>query len=258
MLNSVGMNYSALFQGTELVNGKRTQDNKNSSADKNVAAQYGGNYSVELSNDGLNALTKVQKNFVDDLDTNNFSADEKKLSSKAQDFLDKLRDKYGDYDFIIADDVDDPQSLTAQSEKEYSVILSSDEIEKMAEDEDFANKIMGNVDKAVGVIDGLFNESLDKGVQFSSISATVDSEGNMKLFASLEKMSEEQQERFEKLKERLAEQKDQADETEEETKKEPEVILAKSADVEADNAEELLKKIFEIDWSNIDEEEFIF
>ena len=95
-------------------------------------------------------------------------------------------------------------------------------------------------------------------MQFSSISATIDSEGNMKLFASLEKMSEEQQERFEKVKERLAEQKDQADETEEETKKEPEVILAKSADVEADNAEELLKKIFEIDWSNIDEEEFIF
>ena len=269
MANAVGLNYSKLFNTTETINSKRTQfTNKNVTADTNVNAQYNGNYAVELSDKGLNSLAQTQKNTVDNSDTKNFIADETKLSSKAQSFLDKLRDKYDDYDFIIADNVDDPQSLTAQSKKGYSVILSSDEIEKMADDEEFANKIMSNVDKAVGVIDGLFDESLDKGVQFASISASIDSEGNTKLFASLEKMSEDQQERFEKLKEKLAEQKDDktnekteiTDETKSESESEPEpiTILAKTANVEADSAEDLLKKISEIDWQNINEEEFIF
>ena len=262
MANAVGLNYTKLFNRAETIANARTQSSgKNSAAAKGIIEQYGSNYAVELSDNGLNALKQKQNSEVDNTSTKNFLADETKLSSKAQDFLGKLRDKYGDYDFIIADDVDDPQSLTAQSEKGYSVILSSEEIEKMADDEDFANKIMSNVDKAVGVIDGLFEESLDKGVQFASIGASIDSDGNTKLFASLEKMSEEQQERFEKLKEKLAEQKDKADDqsdVETETKSEPISIFAKTANVEADSADELLKKIFEIDWENIDEEEFVF
>ena len=261
MANTIGMNYSTLFKSVGTADRRTSSSGKNSSAEKDVVAQYGGNYSVELSDSGLNALAQLTKNSVDDSDAKNVLVDEKKLSAKAQNLLDKLRDKYGDYDFIIADNVDDPQSLTGQSTKGYSVILSSEEIEKMAEDEDYADKMMGYVDKAVGVIDHLFEESLEEGVQFGSITASIDDEGNMKLFASLEKMTEEQQERFEKLKEKRAEEKEKAEsKTDEETdsEKEVETVSAKTAKVEADSAEELLKKIFEIDWDNIEEEEFTF
>ena len=260
MANTIGMNYSTLFKSVTAADKRTSSSGKSTSAEKDVLAQYGGNYSVELSDNGLNALAQ-SKNSVEDSAEKNVRYDETKLSSKAQDLLDKLRDKYGDYDFIIADNVDDPQSLTGQSTKGYSVILSSEEIEKMAEDDDYADKIMGYVGKAVDAIDGLFEQSLEDGVQFGSITASIDDEGNMKLFASLEKMTEEQQERFEKLKEKRAEEKEKAESTaEEETDSEEEVetVSAKVAKVEADSAEELLKKIFEIDWDNIEEEEFVF
>ena len=40
---------------------------------------------------------------------------EDKLSKKAQDFLADLRSKYGDYDFIVANDSDDKKALVKQS-----------------------------------------------------------------------------------------------------------------------------------------------
>lgn len=258
MANAVGLNnYSTLFKSLGTSDKRASSTNKNS-AEKDVVSQYGGNYSVELSDSGLNALAQVQKNSVEE---KNVLYDETKLSSKAQDLLEKLRDKYGDYDFIIADNVDDPQSLTAGSQKGYSVILSSEEIEKMAENEDYTKKMMNYVDSAVEKIDELFATALDEGVNFSSVTASIDDEGNMKLFASLEKMTEEQQDRFEKLKEKRAEEKEKAEsktDEDSESEEETESIFAKTANVEADSTEELLKKVFEIDWDNIEEQEFKF
>ena len=259
MANTIGLNYSTLFKSVGTAGKNSNASSKNSqAAEKNSAAQYGGNYSVELSDSGLNALAQLKN---DSAEETNQRFDETKLSQKAQDFLGKLRDKYGDYDFVIADNVDDPQSLTSGNTKGYSVILSSEEIEKMAEDEEYADKVMGQVDKAVGTIDKLYEEALDEGVQFASISASIDDEGNMKLFASLEKMTEEQQERFEKLKEKRAEEQEKASQAEDETEEddeEPISISAKIANVEADSAEELLDKIFSIDWDKISEQQFTF
>ncbi|MBR5637684.1 MAG: hypothetical protein IKW81_12220 [Pseudobutyrivibrio sp.] len=74
---------------------------------------------------------------------------ESKLSAKAQDFLKKLREKYKDYDFIIANEDDDRDQLASSSNKEYSVMISSDEIEKMANDEEYSNKILGQMETAI-------------------------------------------------------------------------------------------------------------
>ena len=125
----------------------------------------------------------------------------------------------------------------------------------MAEDEDYAAKVMGHVDKAVGALDELSQTALDNGVQFSSLSAEVDDEGNMKLFASLEKMSEEQRDRLEKLQEKRAEENSESEEDEE---VEPETFSYKTADVEATSTSELLEKIFGINWDDIAEETFTF
>lgn len=65
---------------------------------------------------------------------------EYKLSDKAQKYLDKLRKDYGDYDFVVADAGDDMKGLMKQATKEFSVIFSSEELEKMADDEKFAAK----------------------------------------------------------------------------------------------------------------------
>lgn len=262
MANAIGLNYSTLFKTSSFTEKRSYNSGKNSVESKSFSASFETNFSVELSDSGLNALANLQNDSVDDAAEKNSVVDEKKLSAKAQNLLDKLREKYGDYDFIVADNVDDPQSFSQNSDRNYSVILSSEEIEKMAEDEEYADKVMGQVDKAVGVMDKILEEPLEDGVKFSSLAVSIDDEGNMKLFAGLEKMSEEQRERLEELKEKRAEEKQKADEnseTETETEEEEENIFSvKSFNVEADSAEELLEKIFGIKWDEVEEEKFIF
>ena len=67
------------------------------------------------------------------------STETKKLSKKAQDILKKLKDKYGNMDFFVSDTTDDTEArqIMSRGTKEYSVLLSSDELEKMAEDGTF-------------------------------------------------------------------------------------------------------------------------
>lgn len=250
MANAIGLNYSTLFKNSGL-NGRRYDSAKSSSEQKNSSASFEKNFSVELSDSGLNALANLQKNSVDDVEEKNSVVDEKKLSAKAQNLLEKLREKYGNYDFIVADNVDDPQNFSQQSERNYSVILSTEEIEKMAEDEEYSEKVMGQVDKAVGVTDKILEEPLEDGLQFSSLAVSVDDEGNMKLFAGLEKMTEEQNERAEKLKEKHAEEKNSESKSEEEEEK---IFSVKSFQIEANSPEELFEKIFEIDWNKISAE----
>lgn len=256
MSNTIGASYASLYQNLGLT-GKRTQNTaeKNSGSDKNSVAQYDKNFSVELSDNGLNALSNLKKDSVGDTTDNSiFQAEDKKLSAKAQAFLDKLREKYDKYDFVIADDVDNPQNFSKASDKSYAVILSTEEIEKMAEDEEFADKVMGHVDKAVGALDEVSNTALGEGVQFSSLAAEVDEDGNMKLFASLEKMSEDQRDRLKELQEKRADENQNSEDEE----VEPETFSYKTADVEATSTSELLEKIFGINWDDIAEETFTF
>ena len=225
MTNAISTNYAAQFMGTFAT--------KNVAA-KNPVAQFADSTSVEISDAGRNALNEAQK------------SDGDKLSVKAQNFLYKLREKYGDYDFMVSSNPD--ASQTIGSDKEYSVIFTPEELERMAEDDEYAQKVMGQVDNAAGMLKNLSEQNLGEGVQFSQLAISFDDEGNTKLFAQLEKLSAEQQERLEAARERRAEEKSEAEESE------PVEIFYKRADVEATSAEELLAKIFGIDWDAIAEE----
>lgn len=210
--------------------------------DTNLLAGYLADAKIEISDAGLQALNKAQTE----------QSDEEKLSDKAKNYLATLREKYGDYDFVISNDLD--TSKTVDSEKPYSVILTAEEIERMAEDDDYAEKVMGQVGDAVDTLKKLSEKDLGEGVQFSQLSITFDSEGNQKLFAQLEKLTDDQKERLEEAKEKRAERQKEAEQktkNDEESEEDGMPITFKSADVEADNAEELLKKIFEIDWTKI-------
>ncbi len=246
------------------------QADKNSSTSKkssttasnlqDVASKYGVDFSVDLSSKGLSSLSS--KTAVDD--SAGFVKDEPKLSSKAQDYLEKLRDKYGDYDFIISDDMSNPLELTKNSTKGHSVIFSSEEIEKMADDENFAAKMMDQVESAVKLTNDIDeNTKLDDDLSFNKIGVEFDAEGrgNQKLFASIEKMSVDQRERLEAAKEKRAEELKNAenqktDETAEVDEEDEEPYTLKQAMVEANSQEELLKNIFNINWDEIEEEIF--
>ncbi len=241
MLNTISASFLKSYQSVVQFGNQSTTSTK-PAAEQNPVANFMGDTTVEISDEGLNALANSKTN------------DEAQLSDKAKSFLENLRKKYGDYDFIISNDMD--TSKTVGSTKEYSVMFTAEEIEKMAADEDYAEKMMGQVGNAVDMLKNLSEKDLGEGVQFSQLSVSFDSEGNMTLFAQLEKLSTEQQERLEAAKEKRAEEQKANEEAQ--TEKSPEdgmPVVFKSADVEASNEEELLAKIFGINWDEIPEEE---
>lgn len=252
MANTINASY--FLQQKNLAQfGKRgaVGEKNNLNATKNSSAQYAGNFSVELSDNALSALATQQKNSADDAGenlTSLMSADEKKLSERAQDYLKQLREKYGDFDFVVADDMSDPQSLTNGNTKGYSVILSTEELEQMAADEEYEKKIMGQVDSAVEKLNGIAEQAeLGEGVQFDYLAASFDDEGNMKLFAGLEKISEEQAERAEKAKEKRAEEGEESDDDSEEELP----VASQRVQLEADSVEDMLEKILGINWDEV-------
>ena len=216
-------------------------------------AKYGGDFDVEISREGLAALAKQRKQPIGGAKEESVKPPEERLSAKAQDFLAKLREEYGDYDFIIADDVNDPKALD-QATKQYSVILRGDELERMANDEDYAKEVMGKVDSAVEMTKRIEkNGELGEGVQFKRISISFDDDGNMRLFADLEKMTTQQKERMEAAKEKRAEEKKEA-EKEKHPGKEKATEAVKHTRIEASSEEELLEKLMNIDWDEIPED----
>lgn len=238
MTNAINSSYFLQYQNAGQL-GKYAPTQSKAVDDANSLAGYLADTKVEISDAGLQALKQSE-------------SDESKLSDKAKNYLATLREKYGDYDFVVSNDLD--ASKTVGSDKDYSVILTAEEVEKMAEDDDYAQKVMGQVGDAIDILKNLSEKDLGEGVQFSQLSVTFDNEGNMKLFAQLEKLSADQKERLEAAREKRAEEQKEAAQKaqdDKEPKDDGMPITFKSADVEANDEEELLAKIFEIDWSKI-------
>ena len=248
MANTINPSFLRAYQNVGQFGKQAATSTKSSAqAEKNPLANFGANANVELSEEGLNALKGA--------DDSSAQSDDVKLSAKAQSYLENLRKKYGDYDFMVSNNPD--ASQTVGSDKAYSVIFTPEEIEKMAEDDEYAEKVMGQVGDAVDMLKGISEKDLGEGVQFSQLGVSIDSEGNMKLFAQLEKLSADQKERLDAAREKRAEeQKDTDKELKgDEPPEEFTSILFKSADVEASSEEELLAKIFGINWDDIEEQE---
>lgn len=202
---------------------------------------------------------------------NNISGNnEKKLSEKAQALLERLRKQYGDYEFLIGNGQDELQTLANGGGKEFSVIFSSAEIERMANDEKYAGEKLQAVEGAVAMAKKICEEE-GYGLKLGStdvadsdaangtvnkISIAIDDNGNMKFFAELEKVSDQLRERIEKTKEKRAdEKKAEAKEAEVKFPKrnpyEKKENGVKRTTVEATSLEELAAKIKEIDWNSI-------
>ena len=247
---SLIQNPNQLYSGKgRFINNQLNKQNGSGNVLNSVANQQTNkNFNVNLSAEGLSALQNQTQ--TDDIDTSIFATN-KELSPKAQAFLEKLQEKYGDnYDFIVADNVDDPQALTAGSTKNYSVIFSSDELEKMANDEEYANTMLGKVDDAVKSFDEIIEQAnLDGKAQFSKLAISFDGEGNTKIFATLEKLSESQQERLEAAKARAQESDEIAEKPAAETV-EPEEEPA-TFSITADSKEGLLEQLFNVNWDKV-------
>ena len=215
-MTSINSNYSQFYKGTEPIN------------------SYGS---------GTVQKTSVEKT-------------ESKLSDKAQKYLDELRKQYGNYDFIIADRGDDYKGLLKQSSKEISVVLSSEELEKMANDENYASEKMRNVktiERMTGRImdeygfESAWGKDNNGGIEISKITVSVDDDGKMKIFSELERASEKRQEQMDKIREKRADDKKAAEkkakkaEADEDRKNHSKI----SFEIEADSEEDFIRKLRE-------------
>ena len=262
-MNPITSNVASLYgQSMQSANRARSTANITKAANKGEenATKSDSSYSLDISDAGRAALSedklKIEKN-------ESQKAGAGALSQKAEDFLAKLKEKYKDYDFFVTDDLD-AEDATAGATKKYSVLIKPEELEKMAADEEYADKMMGKVDEAVGITKRVEESGeLGEGVSFKKIAIKIDDEGNMKMFAELEKMSEAQMKRMEEAKEKRAEEKAEAEKADKakadeptESKEAEEVdesaFWVKTAKVEADNEEDFLAKILGINWDEIE------
>ena len=164
------------------------------------------------------ATEKAEAAGAKKVETKKPESSENKLSDKAKNYLEKLREKYKDYDFVIADTKEDQDGLAAASSKDISVMISSSELEKMAEDEEYGNARLSQMEEAVEMTKEISEEA-----DISKLTIELGDDGMMKLFADLERISED------KMRQRTS--------------------------LEANSAQELIEKIRSLDWTQIETEE---
>lgn len=184
------------------------------------------------------------------------------LSDDAKQLLKELHKKYGNMDFIIADYETDEEAerYLSRGTGEYSVLLTPEELEKMAADADYKNQNLKLLDDAVSKLGEMKEQLGDKGQEVSRIGIAIGGDGEISYFAELEKVSEKQRERIEKRREENREEahKEASEKAEEkfgrkvpDENREP----VKRTIVRADSVEGLLKQIEQVDWSAIKAQE---
>lgn len=179
---------------------------------------------------------------------------EPELSEKAAKYYEQLKKKYAHMEFILVspdkkEEVDRNKGMY-QSSKQILVLIDSDKIEKMAEDESFRKKYEGILSGAAGKIEQMKTSLGSRAESVSSFGMTFNSNGEASYFAVVDKslamqrerIQEKQQEKVKAKKDaaKKAEKKQQEDRLEE---KRTESGKADKVTVSAGSWEELLKKI---------------
>lgn len=188
--------------------------------------------------------------------TSNISkTNESKLSSKAQEFLKNLRKQYGDYDFFLGNSTDDLKALVKSGSKEFSVVFSNAELERMASDEKYAQEKLQSIERSVKMSEEInkkygFERGFGKeGAALTKIGIVFNDDGTTRFFAELEKSSAKQRERMEKAREeKRAERKKAEKEIQSYAKNNADT---KHTDVWADSMEELIEKAVSVDWEAV-------
>lgn len=166
-----------------------------------------------------------------------------KMSAGAKKLLKELQQKYSNMDFMVGayETEEEAASYLSRGTKEYSVLIDPEELEKMAADQETKDKNLELLDDAVGQLSNMKEELGDKEGDVKRLGVSIGENGTLTFFADLEKSAEQQKDRIEKANQAKKEDKAAAEKK-------------KKAHIEAESAEELLKKIRELKWDNIKEE----
>ncbi|MBD5104753.1 MAG: hypothetical protein HDT47_07815 [Ruminococcaceae bacterium] len=201
----------------------------------------------EISENDIFGKNKTDKTGTND--TNKVT----ELSKKAQSVLDALTAKYGsNTSFIVRDFSSDAEakSILSDSTSEFSVLLTPDELEKMANDKSYMKEKLDGIDGAMRMAEQINAQfgytSTDKdGLtknDISKIGVSFDNNGKMTLFADLEKATKASSDRTAAKK--TSDRKNSAN---------SKYTVKKKATVTASTTEELLKKLKGFSWKDVTE-----
>jgi hypothetical protein len=179
-----------------------------------------------------------------------------KLSQKALDYYNSLKEKYGDLNFVLvaSDKKQEAEAIKGSfaSSGKLTVLIDTDKIERMAEDETYRNKIESTIRSAASDVSKLAGQLGNTSSGVTAYGMTIDKNGNASYFAVIDKSLIAQKERIEKKAEEKreankAELKDSARKKVEERLEEKKNISDSGASdrvtVTANSIDELLKKL---------------
>lgn len=168
------------------------------------------------------------------------------LSKEAKDLLKELQQKYGNMDFIVGEYETDEEaaSYLSRGTKEYSVLMSAEELEKMAKDSSAKKDGMDKIESARNQLAYMQTQLKDSGEDVKKLGVVFEKDGTTSLFASLEKVSEQQRERQEEARQAKRAEKSASNSLYNRTKE---------TTVKAKTTEELLEKIRNVNWDGVEE-----
>lgn len=168
------------------------------------------------------------------------------LSREAKDLLKELQQKYGNMDFIVGEYETDEEAAAylSRGTKQYSVLMSAEELEEMAKDSSSKKAGMDKIESARNQLAYMQTQLGESGENVKKLGVVFEKDGSTTLFASLEKMSEQQKERQEEAREAKRAERSAAN---------PAYNRTKETTVKAKTTEELLEKIRGVDWDKVEE-----
>lgn len=180
------------------------------------------------------------------------------LSDRAKALLQELKKTYTNMDFIVADydSEEEAASYLSRGTKEYSVLIDSEELERMAADDSVKEQNLAYLDDAVGKLEEMKTQLGDRKDEVVHIGITIGKDGEMTFFAELEKAGERQKAFIDSIREskKEAAEKAASDKTDPRHSHYQDYERSKRTTVYASSVEELLEKIKNVDWDSVKEE----
>lgn len=175
------------------------------------------------------------------------------LSDRAKALLQELKRTYSNMDFIVADyeTEEEAASYLNRGTKEYSVLIDSEELERMASDDTVKEQNLSILDEATGKLSEMKEQLGDKKDEVVRLGISIGKDGEVSYFAELEKAGERQKEFVDRIREG---KKEAAKEAGTASQGRYDYEHSKRTTLYASTAEELLNKIQNINWDDIREE----
>lgn len=174
------------------------------------------------------------------------------LSEKALEYYNSLKKKYGNLNFVLvaADKKQEAEMMKGSfaNSSALTVLIDTDKIEKMAEDENYRNKYEGILRNAASGMNQLKTQLGSTANNVKAYGMSVKDNGTASYFAVIDKSYEKQRERISKKAEQKAADKKAAAKKAEKEKAQERIDEKRNSDedtvtITANSMEELIKKI---------------